>query len=268
MRDETLRWTVGAIEVTRVADPDFELVLPQDDATAATLKATPWLHPEFVSDDMALRIGSSAIVVRTPSATIVVDPFLAFDDPARLAPRMAALRAAGVDQAEVDIVVCSHIDGVGASVAADGSPSFANARYMVPAAELADARAGRHGDGGRALVALLDKEVVEAVDGAGPLVPGVHLDDAPGHNPGHFVAWLDSGGSRAVVTGHLFLHPAQIADPDIARGDIDPGVLATTRRTLLARCVDEEALLVAPLFAAPGGGRVEADGDTWRLRLD
>jgi glyoxylase-like metal-dependent hydrolase (beta-lactamase superfamily II) len=261
----TIRWTIGAMEVTRVGDPDFELVLDQDAATAAILEATPWLFPDFVTDEQALRIGSSAIVVRTPSATILVDPFLAFDDPARLAPRMAALRAAGIDQEDVDLVICSHIDGIGACVAADGSPAFSRARYLVPAAELEDARAGVHGEPAQALVALEDKDVVEAVYGIETVVPGVHLEDAPGHNRGHVVVWLDSGGSHAVIAGHLLLHPAQMANPDIDNGDLDPIVLADTRRRLLARCVKEDALLVAPLFAPPGGGKVRADGDAWRL---
>jgi len=264
----TIRWTIGAIEVTRVGDPEFELVLPQDPDTAAILKATPWLAPEFVTDEQALIIGSSAIAVRTPSALIVVDPFLAFDDPARLAPRVAALRAAGIDQDDVDLVICSHVDGIGISVAADGSPTFPNARYLVPAAELEDASAGLHGEAALALVALQDKGVVEAVDGTEVVAPGVHLEEAPGHNRGHVVVWLESGGGQAVIAGHLFLHPAQIADPDVTRGDLDPAALSATRRTLLDRCVEDDVLLVGPLFAAPGGGNVHDDGDSWRLALD
>lgn len=265
MREGTIRWTIGAIEVTRVADPDFELILPQDHATAAVLKATPWLSPDFVTDDMALRVGSSAIAVRTPSATIVVDPFLAFDDPARHAPRLAALRAAGIDQDEVDIVICSHIDGIGVSVGADGSPAFSRARYLVPRAELDDARAGVHSEAAQALVALQDKGVAEPLDGTELVVPGVHLEEARGHAHGHVVAWIDSGGDQAVITGHLFLHPAQIANPDIENRDLDPPALFATRRRLLARCATDDVVLVAPLFTAPGGGKIRADGDTWRL---
>jgi glyoxylase-like metal-dependent hydrolase (beta-lactamase superfamily II) len=261
----TVRWTLGAMEIIRVGDPAFDLVLPQDPDTAAILKATPWLAPSFITEEQALIIGSSAIAVRTPSATIVVDPFLAFDDPARLAPRVAALRAAGIDQEEVDVVICSHIDGIGISVAADGSPTFPRARYLVPAAELEDAAAGVHGDAALALVALQDKGVVEALDGTESIAPGVHLEPAPGHNRGHVVVWLTSGGSSAVVTGHLFLHPAQIANPDVDRGDLDPVVLAATRRALLDRCVEDDVLLIAPLFAPPGGGKVRAEGDSWRL---
>ena len=97
------------------------------------------------------------------------------------------------------------------------------------------------------------------------VAPGVHLADAPGHNPGHHVVWVGDGDARAVVVGHLFLHPAQIASPEVATGDLDPVLLEKTRRALLAQCVEDDALLVGPLFAAPGAGRVVPHGDTWRL---
>lgn len=263
----THRWTIGAVEVIRVADPGFELVLPQAPATAAALAASPWLHPRFVTAEQALRVGSSAVAVRTPSATIVVDPFLAFDDPARLAPRLAALRAAGVEPDQVDIVVNTHIDGIGANVLADGSPAFAAARYLIPGAELEDAADGLRGDAGGALVALHKEGRAEPVFGDEHLVPGVRLEDTPGHSRGHVVVWVESGGSQAVVTGHLFLHPAQLADPDVDNGDLDPVALVRSRRSLLTRCVRDDAVLVGPLFAAPGGGKVRQDGDAWRLHL-
>jgi len=261
------RWTVGAVEIIRVPDPEFALVLPQDDRAAAILKATPWLSPDFVTDEQALRVGSSAIVVRTPSATIVVDPFLAFDDPARLAPRLAALRAAGVDPDAVDLVVNSHIDGIGANVLADGAPAFPRARYLLPAAELEAAAAGTYGDPGRLHVALHAAGHVELVTGGEQLVPGVRLEDAPGHSPGHIALWVESGGTYAVITGHLFLHPAQIANPDVINGDLDPTALTRTRRSILTRCVREDAVIIGPLFAEPGGGKVRREGAAWRLKL-
>lgn len=257
------RWTVGAVEITRVGDPDFELLLPQDPDTTAALPS--WLAPQFVTDDRALRVGSSAIAIRTPSALIVVDPFLAFDDVAKTAPRLSALRRAGIDPDEVDIVVNTHIDGIGANVLADGAPAFSNARYAVPAAELDGASDGQHGDVGMAWLALAAAGAVDELHGGETLAPGVRVEDAPGHNPGHVVVWVESGGSHAVVVGHLFLHPAQIASPQVTTGDRDPAALAASRRALLERCVETKALVVGPLFAPPGAGRVETDADTWRL---
>jgi glyoxylase-like metal-dependent hydrolase (beta-lactamase superfamily II) len=265
------RWQVGAVEVTRVADPGFELVLPNDPDTAAALAPRTWLGPHWVEPDQSLIIGSSAIVVRTPSASVVFDPFLAFDDPAKLAPRLAALRAAGVDPADVDLVINSHIDGVGANAHTDGSPAFPNARYLIPAAEVEDLQDGTHGelarqaDGQHPLVGLLEHGCVEPVVGGEQPLPGLHLEDAPGHNRGNVVLWIDSGGEQAVVVGHVFLHPAQIADPASDRGDRDPAALAATRRALLERCADSGALLVGPLFADPGAGWVRDLADGWAL---
>jgi glyoxylase-like metal-dependent hydrolase (beta-lactamase superfamily II) len=263
--NDAIHWTIGAIEVTRVADPGFELVLPQDPATAAILAATPWLSPAFVTVDQSLRVGSSAIVLRTPSATVVVDPFLAFDDPARLAPRLAALRAAGVDPDDVDVVIDTHIDGVGANVLADGTPAFGRARYLIPAAELEDAAAGERGEEAGALVELQKSGRAHPLVGAEQVVPGVRIEEAPGHSRGHVAVWIESGGSQAVVAGHLFLHPAQIANPEVDNGDFDPAVLLRTRTELLARCARDRALLIGPLFAPPGGGQVHPHGDGWRL---
>jgi glyoxylase-like metal-dependent hydrolase (beta-lactamase superfamily II) len=262
-------WTVGAIEVTRVEDPGFELVLPQDEATVAILQRAPWLQPAFVTDDWALQIGSSATVVATASTVVLVDPFLAFDDPARLGARLAALREAGLEADDVDIVINTHVDGLGVNLLADGSPTFPRATYLVPLPELEGIRAGTHGEAERAagLVPLWESGRIEATAGTEQVAPGVRLEDAPGHNPGHHVVWLEDGASSAVVVGHLFLHPAQVAAVEADNGDLDPVVLAQTRRDLLARCVDHDALLIGPLFAAPGAGRVRSDGDAWRLEV-
>lgn len=260
------------MEVLRVEDPGFELVLPQDPVTTDLLRSRPWLAPHWVTPELALRVGSSATVVRTPSATVLVDPFLAFDDPARLAPRLAALRAAGVQPDEVDVVIDTHVDGIGANARSDGSPVFPRARYLVPRAEVDDVREGVHpevrdhvGEQPHPWVGLLEHGCVEPVDGGEQPVPGVHLEDAPGHNRGGVAVWVTSGGGAGVVVGHLFLHPAQIADTSSDQGDRDPVALRATREALLARCEAEDALLLGPLFADPGAGRVRRDGDGWRL---
>jgi glyoxylase-like metal-dependent hydrolase (beta-lactamase superfamily II) len=255
-------WAMGDATITRVEDPGFELVLPQDDATVATLRSSEWLAPHFVDDDWSLVVGSTATVIRSGERTIVVDPFLAFDDPARLDARLDALRDAGCDPADVDVVVNSHVDGIGANLASDGTPAFPNARYLVPREELDALRDGVHEDErGRPLIDLANRS-----DGTEQLAPGVRLEPAPGHNRAHHVVWI---GDAAVVVGHLFLHPAQIANPDVSTGEPDPALLARTRRALLARCKETGATLIGPLFASPGGGTVAGNDTTgWHLIVD
>ena len=260
------RWTVGEVEILQVEEPGWELLLPQDGATVTTLQRSPWLQPHFVTDDWSLRIGSTAIVLRRGDDVVLVDPFLAFDDPSALGPRLQALRDAGVEAEDVVAVVYTHVDGLGVGLLADGSPTFPDARYLVPRLELEALRAGSHGDTrGEPLLPLWDDGTVTASEGDEWVLDGVRLADAPGHNPGHHVVWVEAADESAVLVGHLFLHPAQIADPEVATADRDPEVLRATRRSLLAEAEARGSVLVAPLFAAPGGGSVTSAGDGWQL---
>ncbi|HZR14647.1 MAG TPA: hypothetical protein VFC33_15520 [Acidimicrobiia bacterium] len=256
-------WRIGSTTITRVADPGFELVLPQDDPTTALLRRTPWLHPWSVTDDFELRVGSSALLVRTPETTALVDPWLAFDDPARDAGRIDALADAGCPADAVDVVVYSHIDGIGTVLRPDGTKVFPNARYLVPAGELDAARDGRR-PGAAALVAHADAGGVEPLSGRTVIDPELVVEPLPGHTAAH-VGVVAGDPPGAVIVGHLFLHPAQIANPDSVLGDEQPDVLRDTRDDVLARCCDDGLALVAPLFAEPGGGHVCRDGDGYRL---
>src|SRR4051794_8417120 len=136
-------WTVGSFTITRVGEPDFELLVPQDDATTAALRDNAqWLAPDYVTDEWTLRVGSSALLVQSNDVITLVDPWLAFDDPGRPAAatstriddRLTALREAGVEADDVDLVINTHIDAVGANTRpADGGgerPTFSNARYV------------------------------------------------------------------------------------------------------------------------------------------
>lgn len=149
------------------------------------------------------------------------------------------------------------------------SPTFPNARYVIPQAELDSIAAGQHAqsDDYPHLLDLQRGGTVEGSAGDEILAPGVRLEDAPGHNPGHHAVWVEDAGASAVIVGHLFLHPAQIAAPGVTTGDLDPALLERTRRSILARCAASDALLIGPLFASPGAGRVRAEGDTWRLEV-
>ncbi|HET6835055.1 MAG TPA: hypothetical protein VFH30_14365 [Acidimicrobiales bacterium] len=258
------RWQVGGWTITRVADPGFELVLPQDDETRAALRRSQWLRPRFVTDDWALRIGSSATVLTDGTYTVIVDPWLAFDDAARFRPRLEALGTAGWSADDIDIVINSHIDGVGANIdPATGVPTFRYARYLVPGIEMT-ALADGHRAGAERLLDVERAGLLDRYDERIQPAPGVVLDPLPGHNPGHFGVYVGDPPA-AIISGHLFLHPAQIANPEVAELDHDPDAVRATRRALLERCYRENLLLIAPLFEAPGGGTILRDGDRWRL---
>jgi hypothetical protein len=251
--------------------------VPQDDATTSVLRSqASWLAPRFLTDAFELRLGSSALVVDTPGARVVVDPWLAFDDADRTTPEAAAridwllagLSDAGFPPESVDFVVDTHIDGVGANTRPAGGgeePAFPNARYVIAREEIAALQAGRF-PGAEAYEVLVDAGLVDEHDG--PVAGEVATEPAPGHSEGHHFVRIGPEGNDAVVVGHLFLHPAQVFAPEPRAGlDENIEVAAETRRALLRRAADENTLVIGPLWAAPGAGTIVPSDEPGRWRL-
>ena len=272
------RWTVGDSVITRVPDEQFELVVPQDEATTNVLRSqASWLSPQFVTDAFELRVGSAALAIDTPGARVVVDPWLAFDDADRTTPDAAAridrlladLTEAGFPPESVDVVVDTHIDGVGANTrpAAGGEvPAFPNARYVIASAEIAGLDAGRR-PGAEPFGVLCAAGLVD--EPGGTIAGEVSVEPGPGHSPGHHVVRVGPEGSGAVIVGHLFLHPAQVYAPNPRAGlDEHVELAANTRRALLARAADEKTLVIGPLWASPGAGVIVPADEPGRWRLE
>ena len=136
-----MQWSVGDITVTRIESSNF--VLPS---------ATPmpaWSVPAFNPSVEQTSIAFSALVVRTPTSTIVVDPWLVDDGPRHLPVAEADAMIAGL---------LGEVAAVGARAEDDRhggaeprrrdrlehppdrrrmAAHVPNARYLLPAAELA-----------------------------------------------------------------------------------------------------------------------------------
>ena len=132
------RWTIGEVEITRVEDLNFAVPSDVPVPDCVYLRSLP--RPAT----------SASCSARSPSASdgikIVVDPWLANDGPrdepdaAKHADRLLReLADVGFPPDEVDVVVNSHLDGVGWNTSRDAGwePAFPNARYLYPATELA-----------------------------------------------------------------------------------------------------------------------------------
>jgi glyoxylase-like metal-dependent hydrolase (beta-lactamase superfamily II) len=260
------RWQVGEVAVVRVES--VELTLPSDRPLPA------WAVPHLVPATDTTAIAFSAFGIVDGDRRIVVDPWLA-DDAPRSAPDAAAridglldqLAAAGLPADEVDLVVNTHVDGIGWNTrpgsGADGwTPTFPNARYIFPQAELAAVERGEPLLGGSELGQLLDAGVVDPVDLAedgAPLAlsPHVALHAAPGHSFGHVAVHVDGGDDLAVIPGHLFLDLFSVDDPSAMPGD-GPEAPAT-RRHILDQLARRSGLLLSSFFGGDGAGRVAGD---------
>lgn len=266
---ETLTFVIGAARLTRV--PYFDVAVPPEAVglTAADVRGVAGVVPDWCDADGSVRVGQVFWVIESAGRTIVVDPCCASDGFLRTpeaaashqTAAFAALADAGFPRESVDVVIMSHLDGIGMHAwwTDDGTwnNAFPAAPLVVSAPELARIEATPEIGGRDAFLALRDQGAVTAVALPHAVTPEVRMVLAGGHTDGMAVIEIASGGERAILTGHVPINPvhARVAHrPESADVTTDRPVL----ERWAADAARDGALYVAPLWPAPGAARVSA----------
>jgi glyoxylase-like metal-dependent hydrolase (beta-lactamase superfamily II) len=262
---------VGGVELTRV--PYFDVPLDPEvvGLTAEQIAPIDWARPSWATADGKVLVGQAIWVIESQDRVIVVDPCGAADQFLRSGPEaighqeaaLGAMRTAGFPPERVDVVVLSHLDGIGmaAVVEPDGSwaPAFPNARIVMTAAELDFLAAGGPAQGLEALDALIARGVVDGVDDGYRVTDEVRLQLTGAHTPGHAILRIDSGGERATFLGHLALNPLNVALSRCSIVNADAARAADLLDALIAEAAADDALVVGPLWPFPGAGHARGD---------
>jgi glyoxylase-like metal-dependent hydrolase (beta-lactamase superfamily II) len=264
------RWTVGDATIVRVTDVAVDI--------PAGAPVPDWAVPHFGPSPDEVGIAFTALAIEVDGRRIVVDPWLAneaarerHDAPEHAAALLGALAEAGVPPDEVDLVVNTHLDGVGWNSKPDGDGgwalSFPHARYLYPEREIAALDRGVEIEGHEGFAGLRQLTAIELVDAPLQLTPSVALVDAPGHNDGHLAVRIESGGDLAVYPGHLVIWPWHVDDPSSGDPAEEPRYdeLVATRTAIFAELADREGLLLTTLLAGSGAGRVHRHAAGFRL---
>ena len=91
------------------------------------------------------------------------------------------------------------------------------------------------------------------------IAPGIRVQPAPGHTPGHVVVRAEG----IAVIGDAIAHELQVADPGLVFvNDMDPDAAAVTRRRLIPELAGEGTAVIAGHFR--GTGRFEPAGKGFR----
>lgn len=172
----------------------------------------------------------------------------------------SAVEAAGTTTDAVDIVVLTHHHGdhIGGLTLEDGTPTFANARYITGQVEF-DHWSAAGNDGFNAKVAPLAEKMSFIGDG-GTVASGITGMAAFGHTPGHMVYMLESAGNQLVLTADAANHHVwSLAYPEWeVRFDIDKEAAAATRRSLFGMIAADRIPMVG--YHLPGIGYVAEGG--------
>lgn len=265
---DRLQFRVGAVTLTRV--PYFDIALPPSAValTEADVAAVSWATPTWCDTPSAVRVGQAFWVIESMGQTIVVDPCCASDAFLRTGAdalthqeaAFAAFRAAGFEPDTVDTVIMSHLDGIGMNALVDPSGrwrrAFTNAPILVSTLE-SDRIATRDGiSGADAFNALMANHTIETVTLPHSVTPEVTMVLSGGHTPGHATVVVESAGNRALFLGHLSVNPVHAGvDTEVVLHD-DPALGTAALRRWLVDAATDDALVIGPLWPAPGAARV------------
>ncbi len=262
------RYLIGATTLTRVAY--FDVTLPPENValTAAAVDSVPWAMPVWAESPNAIRVGQAFWVIESEGSTIVVDPCCASDDFLRTGAAahdhqdaaFAAFRAAGFDPAAVDAVIMSHLDGIGMNALVDGEdrwqPAFPNAPILVSDLDWARIVSRDDVSGAAALTALHRDGHVEVVTLPHAVNSTVTMELAGGHTAGMATVVVRSEDARALFLGHLAINPVHAAvDIEVVLHD-DPARATAALVRWLGNAAEDDALVIGPLWPAPGAARV------------
>ena len=281
-----MRWKIGDVTVTKVIELEVtggsRFILP--DATPEAVRPIGWLVPHFADEMGKLRMSIHALIVETPTMTIMVDTCLGNDKQGRRVPTwndrqgrfLADIAGAGYPKDKIDVVMCTHlhVDHVGwNTMLVDGQwkPTFPRARYIFGRTEFehwATQREAEHmltvfEDSVRPIV---DANLHELVEADHRLCPEVRFVPSHGHSPGHCSVMIESKGEKALITGDFAHHPCQFARPEwSSTADFDKAAGEATRRRMLAELAGAPVLVIGTHFAGATAGHVVRDGVAYRL---
>jgi glyoxylase-like metal-dependent hydrolase (beta-lactamase superfamily II) len=299
------QWQVGEARITAIVEQPLEgLEGLITKAKSEALAEIDWLKPHYLDENGQMIGLIQCFVVEIGGRLAVVDTCvgdekdLAFD-PAmdrKLFGLLDRFNDAGFDPSAIDLVLCTHLhfDHVGLNtrlVGSDWVPTFPNARYLFARTEydhwaaVADSSpadpasltrpfeimreaftASQRCVFAQSVKPVVDAGLAELVDPPCEPMPGIVLVPTPGHTPGHVSIVIGSGEAKALITGDSFHHPCQIAHAEWATvADSDRDVSTQTRLSILDQLAGTDVLMLGTHFAEPSGGRIVADGDSYRL---
>lgn len=253
--------------LTRVGYVDVAIAPEAAGLSASDFTHIPWRSPLWAEGDQ-LRAGAAAWFCDLAGKRLAFDPVQAADDVLRAdrgteAAQQNAIAqlfaGAGFARESVDLLVMTHIEGVGmvAWRNDDGSwsPFFPNARVLVSEIALARFLDADPGDDleQQAWRALIEHGSVQTYSDGQQIVDGLTVQVTNAHCPGHSIVHFTDATGTPMLTmlGHLAVSPLHLATGECAPQHVDPAAAWS----LLHAAADDGRLLVGPLWPTPGWGR-------------
>jgi glyoxylase-like metal-dependent hydrolase (beta-lactamase superfamily II) len=267
--------TLGDFELTMLSDGGYYL---DGGAMFGVVPKVLW-SKKFAPDELnRLRLGLNTLIVRTGEKTIVIETGIGNKLPEKSVKifgnemlLMKQFEEAGVDPAEVDIVINTHLHfdhcGWNTIRKTDGTiaPTFPRAKYYMQRGELAHAHEQHERDRVSYLTDNYDPLVQNGqaviLDGDSEIVPGISVQLYPGHTAFHMVVILESNGKRACYVGDLIPTSAHLQPTWVMGYDLDPIACIDNRHRFYRDAIPEHWLVIFTHDPKVPWAYVAKDGD-------
>jgi glyoxylase-like metal-dependent hydrolase (beta-lactamase superfamily II) len=266
---------VGELEVAAISDGYIEFAgLPLVNIDEQEMKAA--LTAAFIDPAAPIRLGVTAHLVRGGGRTVLIDTGAADTFGTTLGRLPAALAALGVQPADVQAVLLTHMhpDHLGGLLAGD-APALPNATVHVDETDLAfwtdEATAAQAPKDFQPFFARARATAtaygdrIQPFAGETELLPGVTSVPLPGHTVGHTGFRLAAGDDEIIVFGDTAHSSAvQFAHPEASFAfDTDPAQAAESRKRFFDMVTTNRTLVACTHLPFPGVGHVARAGDAY-----
>ncbi|MGI8772814.1 MAG: MBL fold metallo-hydrolase [Acidobacteriaceae bacterium] len=256
------RTTLGDFELTVLTDGTYYL----DGGAMFGVVPKPLWEKRAPADALnRILLGTNTVVVRTGQHTVVIETGIGNKLPEKLRAIHDAkqclpdsFRAAGIDPAEVDIVINSHLHfdhcGWNTTLTDDGAivPTFPNARYFAHRGEVEHGHLQLERDAVSYISAnydpLVESGQMTLLDVAPgqtlEIVPGVSVETFPGHTDQLMGILLESAGQKACYISDLLPTSAHLDITWVMGYDLDPVRCIAERQRFYSRAIPEQWLVL------------------------
>ncbi len=271
---------VGDFKCVSISDglqPIDAAMLPTFFAGASPEELAIALRQHGMTPD-GFELQCSPLLIDTGDERVLIDSGGGSVFHSHLGKVIPGLAAVGYQPRDIDIIVLTHghLDHVCGGVDANGEMIFPRARQLMARGEWAywteetdaSAMGEQFVDDVRFTQDCLRamRAQVELIEPGDEVAPGIQTIATPGHTRDHISLAVASGESRLICAADTMDLPIHIERTDWHPDwDEQPETGMRSRRMLLRRALDENALIHAFHFPFPGVGYVRADGDGWRF---
>ena len=280
MESNIYSFTVGDFKCVSISDglqPIDAEMLPTFFAGASPEELAIALRQHGMSPD-GFDLQCSPLLIDSGDERVLIDSGGGSVFHSHLGKVIPGLAAAGYQPSDIDIIVLTHghLDHVCGGIDENGAMVFPRARQLMARGEWeywteetdASAMGERFVEDVRFTQECLRamRAQVELIEPGDDVAPGIRALATPGHTRDHISLAVASGENRLICAADTMDLPIHIERTDWHPDwDEQPETGMRSRRRLLRRAADENALLHAFHFPFPGVGYVRADGEGWQF---